>query len=271
MKAIDSESWASPPENIAVKCVILAAGIASRLRPLTDDIPKCLIPVGKKTLLQRTVENVRSAGIREIAVVVGYKVDAVRMFLKNAALPVRLRLIVNRKFESTNNSFSLLLARDFYLDDKIKGRPRKSLLLMDGDVLFSPNLLQQLLAAGESSRFAVRFSGNHDDEEVLAEVDDGNAIRKIGKGIVARGKFGESIGIHLLAPDAAEAMFKILERRIRKEGGRKEFYESTFQEMIDGGTVIQAVDMSELPVIEVDTPEDLAVAENEIAPQIDSR
>ena len=61
--------------------VILAAGMASRLRPLTDDRPKCLLRVGSKCLLQRTVDAIVAAGIRRLVVVTGYRGGMIRLFL----------------------------------------------------------------------------------------------------------------------------------------------------------------------------------------------
>ena len=61
--------------------VILAAGMAKRLRPLTDEKPKCLLEVGGKTLLQRTVDAMISAGVKEFVVVTGYRENMIREFL----------------------------------------------------------------------------------------------------------------------------------------------------------------------------------------------
>lgn len=60
--------------------VILAAGMAKRLRPLTDEKPKCLLEVGGKTLLQRTVEAMTATGITELVVVTGYRAGQIRDF-----------------------------------------------------------------------------------------------------------------------------------------------------------------------------------------------
>ena len=61
--------------------VILAAGMAKRLRPLTDTKPKCLLEVGGRTLLERTVAAMRQAGISEFVVVTGYRAGMIRDFL----------------------------------------------------------------------------------------------------------------------------------------------------------------------------------------------
>ena len=63
--------------------VILAAGMARRLRPLTDDKPKCLLKVGERTLLERTVSAMQQAGITEFVVVTGYRGNMIRDFLED--------------------------------------------------------------------------------------------------------------------------------------------------------------------------------------------
>ena len=62
--------------------VILAAGMAKRLRPLTDECPKCLLKVGQRTLLQRTVDAIINAGINALVVVTGYKNNLIVDFLR---------------------------------------------------------------------------------------------------------------------------------------------------------------------------------------------
>ena len=58
--------------------VILAAGMARRLRPLTDNMPKCLLTINGRTLLERTVDAMRQAGISEFVVVTGYHAEMVK-------------------------------------------------------------------------------------------------------------------------------------------------------------------------------------------------
>ena len=60
--------------------VILAAGMARRLRPLTDDKPKCLLKVGERTLLERTINAMQQAGITEFVVVTGYRGNMIHDF-----------------------------------------------------------------------------------------------------------------------------------------------------------------------------------------------
>jgi len=252
-----------------VKCIILAAGASTRMRPLTDDIPKCLLHVGGKTILQRTIELVSSAGVERIGIVLGYKAEAVRRFVKQHFPSHRIRLMDNPKYESTNNAFSLLLAREFFMNEARRNAPLQGLLLLDSDIIFSPDLLPFLLKHDSPNRIAVRVQGEHDQEEIQVQVDGDKNIVMIGKTALPGETFGESIGIEVFSPSATQELFETVERRVRSGSGRTEFYEASFQEMIDNGVQIRAVDTSRFPAVEIDTLEDLEVAENVIVPRIE--
>ena len=244
-----------------MKCIILAAGAATRMRPLTNDVPKCLLLVGGKPILQRAIEQVAAAGIQQIGLVVGFQAEAIRSFVKQHFPFLRIRFIVNPRYESTNNAFSLLMAREFFNPEKEKNRPLDDLLLMDADVVFSPRLLPFVLGEGSPNRIAVRVAGHHDDEEVRVKVDASGNVSSIGKTIPLSETLGESIGIEFFSATAAKRLFETIEERVRGGSGRTEFYEASFQAMIDQGIRFKAVDVSSFPSIEIDTPEDLRAAE----------
>lgn len=252
-----------------MKCIILAAGASTRMRPLTDDLPKCLLSVGGKTILQRTIELVSAAGVEQIGIVLGFEAERIRKFVKGRFPFHRMRFVVNPKYASTNNAFSLLMAREFFMSEEKRNAPLQELLLLDSDIVFSPELLPFLIGHESPDRIAVRVEGDHDDEEIGVKVDRNTNIVKIGKAIPAGERFGESIGIELFSPPGARVLFETVERRVREGSGRTEFYEDSFQEMIDSGARIRAVDVSRFPAVEIDTREDLEVAENIIIPQIE--
>jgi choline kinase len=253
------------------QCVILAAGASTRLRPLTDTIPKCLLKIGGKMLLERTIENVLASGITEIAIVVGYRAETIREFVKQRYSQIRIRFIFNPNFAHTNNAYSLLLARRFLEDTD--GRVNKNFLLLDSDIFFSEKLLQsfldqfcqEFLEPGQSKTgqclVAIRVSGEHNEEEIRVKVNEHGAIVQIGKNTPLAETYGESIGIELFSQNASARLFTVLEQRVRSGEGRSEFYEMTFQKMIEEGVFFKAVDMSTFPAIEIDTPEDLRSAE----------
>jgi choline kinase len=244
-----------------MKAVILAAGNATRMRPLSDNLPKCLLPVGGKPILERIIENVIAAGIYRIGLVTGYRAEAIRAFVKERFPFHRIRFIVNPKFESTNNAFSLLMAHEYMLGGSNRAAPHEDLLLLDADILFSSELLPFLLKQQGENKIAVRVEGNHDEEEVRVKVSEGGRVAFIGKSVPLAETFGESIGIELFSSSAMERLFEILENRVREGVGRTEFYEASFQELIDEGVALQAIDVSRFPAVEIDTPGDLQSAE----------
>jgi choline kinase len=244
-----------------MKAVILAAGSATRMRPLSENLPKCLLPIGGKPILQRMLENVVAAGIFEIGLVIGYKASAIRSFVKERFPFHRIRFIVNPKFESTNNAFSLLMAHEYVLNKSHPAAVPQDLLLLDADIIFTPDLLPFLLRQQALNKIAVRTEGTHDEEEVRVEANQNGTIRSIGKMLPHEGTLGESIGIEVFSSSTARRLFEILEQRVRSGIGRTEFYEASFQALINEGIELKAIDVSRFPSIEIDTPEDLRAAE----------
>lgn len=245
-----------------MKCVILAAGISKRLRPLTATTPKCLLNIGSKTLLQRLVENALKAGCTEFCVVTGFKATKIRNLLRSR-FPKRSFLeIQNERFASTNNMYSLSLAKEFV--------GRSAFLLLDSDIVFSGELLPYFNGFERYyNRLAVRVRGLHDEEEVKVKINRWDQILQIGKEVSLRETYGESIGIGLFSSTAVLRLFRIIEQRIKAGPGKREFYEAAFQQLIDLGTRLWAVDISDFPCAEIDTHEDLDHARRKILPAIE--
>lgn len=232
------------------KCVILAAGMSKRLRPHTDALPKALLRVGAMTLLERTIRNVLAAGIRSFGIVTGFEERKLRTSVSRLFPRLSVTYIHNPRFRSTNNAASLFLAQEF-----VEGGP---FLLLDSDLLFGPDLLKTLMEAPRKpNRIAVRVSGQHDEEEIRVRINRWDHVQEIGKKVPIRDTYGESIGIAVFSADAARTVFAVLQKRMGQGQGRTEFYEAAFQEAIDGGMKLWAVDVSAFPAIEIDTPDDL--------------
>ena len=245
--------------NLQSQCVILAAGASLRLRPLTDSKPKCLLEVGGKALLERTIENVLDAGVKEIAIVIGYQGEMVREFVKRHFPQIHIHFIFNPDYAETNNAYSLLLAKRFLRNKR--GNVRSGLILLDSDILFSSKLLPLLLNNPLQDCVAIRVSGEHNDEEIRVKADGYGNIVLIGKETPLNETYGESIGIEVFSAETTVHLIKILEQRVMSGVGRTEFYEASFQEMINHGTQLKAIDVSAFPAIEIDTVEDLQLAE----------
>ena len=234
--------------------VILAAGMAKRLRPLTDTKPKCLLEVGGKTLLQRTVDAMASAGITEFLVVTGYRANMIRDFLNSLSpcLPVSpsTHFIDNPDYEHNNNIFSLWLAMQ-----ELHGQ---EVLLMDSDNLCDPEAVRRV-ARQECSALAMQ---RHElgEEEMKIVVDADFNITEISKTCRVEDAVGESVGIEKMTPEYTEAIYQELRKMILDEGLIDIFYERAFERLIPQGHTFKVVDTTDLFSYELDTPEDFQKA-----------
>ena len=98
-------------ENIST-ALLLAAGTGSRLQPITNDIPKCLARVNEAPILEHLVQRLHQYGFKRLVVVVGYLEQNIRNLLDEIAGDLTVEYIVSPQYETTNNIYSLWLARE---------------------------------------------------------------------------------------------------------------------------------------------------------------
>ena len=231
--------------------VILAAGMAKRLRPLTDERPKCLLKVGERTLLQRTVDGMIAAGIRELVVVTGYRANMIRDFLTETYPELTIYFIDNVGYQHNNNIFSLWLTRP-YTDGR-------DFLLMDSDILCDPAIIPTVINVGDSALALNRHELGEEEMKVVADAE--GRITEISKTCRPEDAAGESVGIERMTADYSTALFRELEQMIEREGLIDIFYERAFERLIPQGHTFRIVDTTDLFSIELDTPEDFENAQ----------
>lgn len=232
---------------LKTKAVILAAGIASRLRPLTDSTPKCLLEVGGKKILERSVDNIIANGITEIVVVTGYLNHMIEDYLKTNYPQVTFTFLHNEKYASTNNIYSLWMCKKVIGDDNI--------LLLDSDIVFEEKIINRLLHSNYDNCLALN---NHElgDEEIKVIVNEENEITEISKVCSIQDSIGESIGIELFNQSFLKDLYAEMDVMIEKEGLENVFYELAFERIIQKGQKVIPVDTTDLFSMEIDTVED---------------
>jgi len=233
-----------------MKGVILAAGMARRLRPLTDSRPKCLLRVGGTTLLGRTIDAMLLAGISELVVVTGYRAEMIRYFLTSHYPQCQFSFLHNADYEHNNNIYSLWLA-----GQKVRGC---EFLLMDSDILCESSLVKRI-ADEEVSALAVN---RHElgEEEMKVVTDSQMNITEINKTCAPERAMGESVGVEKITADYSEALYSELDQMILAEGLADAFYELAFERLIPQGHTLRVVDTTRYFSFEIDTPEDYAKA-----------
>lgn len=238
-----------------MKAVILAAGIASRLRPLTNDCPKCLLKIGDRNLLQRSMDGLIKNGIAEFVVVTGYLHEQIDDFLKRLYPEVSITFIHNERYAMTNNIYSLWLARP-----EVEG---KDILLLDSDIVYDPEIVGRLLRSEHRDVLALN---RHPlgEEEMKVVPDEEGRVKEISKTCRINDAIGESIGIERMSAAYTTALYKELHHMMIQEGLENVFYERAFERLIPQGHTFWIEDTTDLFSTELDTVDDFNDAQNRI-------
>ena len=223
--------------------------MAKRLRPLTDTQPKCLLKVGERTLLERTVDAQLAAGIDELVVVTGYRGEMIRGFLTENYPTLTIHFIHNADYEHNNNIFSLWMTRP-YTDSK-------DFLLMDSDILLDPKLVKAIVDETGTALALNRHECG--EEEIKIITDSEGRVVELSKTCSIADAIGESVGVERIASDYSTALF---------EGLIDIFYERAFERLIPQGHHFRVVDTTNFFSIELDTVEDFERAKELIPAEL---
>ncbi|WP_327179178.1 phosphocholine cytidylyltransferase family protein [Streptomyces sp. NBC_01335] len=232
--------------------LVLAAGAGRRLRPYTDSLPKALVPVdGEKTVLDLTLANFAAVGLSEVAIVVGYRKEAVyaRKAELEATYGLSITLVDNDKAEEWNNAYSLWCARDVL---------KRGVILANGDTVHPVSVEKTLLAArGEGRRIILALDTvkNLADEEMKVITDE-KGVRRITKLMDPATATGEYIGVTLIEPEAAEELADALKATFERDPDL--YYEDGYQELVNRGFTVDVAPIGEVTWVEIDNHADLA-------------
>lgn len=164
-----------------MKVIILAAGQGTRLRPLTDDCPKCMVEINGKSIVQRQLDTMKSCGIKEedIYIVTGYRGDQ----LQNYFTDTKINFIENKEYKTTNMVWSLMCAR-YIMEEE------KDVIISYGDIVYSKENLRKIMDQnndlavitddGWYDYWAMRCENPLDDAETLLR-DENGYLTEIGQ------------------------------------------------------------------------------------------
>lgn len=153
-----------------MRAVILAAGEGTRMRPLTENRPKVMLPIANKPMLEYILEEVKKAGIRDVTLIIGYKKEAVRdYFGDGSGLGVRIDYVTQEKQMGTGHAFGMALTA-------CDGR----FIALNGDVLVSAGHIKKLLQRPEDAVITVKKVPDARAYGVI-ETNDGRVTRIVEK------------------------------------------------------------------------------------------
>ncbi|KIO50442.1 sugar phosphate nucleotidyltransferase [Nitrosospira sp. NpAV] len=239
-------------EKRPIKTIILSAGQGRRLLPLTENIPKCLLPIGGKPIIEWQIDALLAAGIHNITVVTGFKSSLVEALLQNYANRAQINTIFNPFFEVADNLASCWIARSAMDYD---------FLLLNGDTIFDEALLIQVLnSASAPITLSVSHKPIYDADDMKVQLDENGWVKHVSKSLSADQVDCESIGLIFFRENGPQLFRNAVEDALRDQAKLKYWYLS----IVDGLAAKQLVNTYSVPGhlwCEIDFIGDLAKAE----------
>jgi len=229
------------------KAVILSAGKGSRLLPLTEHRPKCLLKLAGRTLLDRQIDALEEAGIEEVIVVTGFGDDQVdRTIAARRQGRARVRTLFNPFYHVADNLGSVWMAREEF---------DGNLLLLNGDTLVTPDLVRQVIEnAGQGITVTIDRKPAYDDDDMKVEEVDGRLIH-IGKTLSPHQTSAESIGLLAFRAHGARTFIEAVERLMHTPEGTSSWYLRAIEGLADT-LPIRTLSIEGHEWAEVDYPQD---------------
>lgn len=217
--------------------VILAAGMGTRLRPLTDEIPKALLEINNMTLLERMIKNCIDADIKKFIVICGYYKEKVIDLCPKLAekYDIEITTLVNEKYDVTNTSVSTYIASENIDDDFI---------LVNGDNVVDPQIIKNLATCEntgmiidnyktlneESFKLIIANKTLNDDESIA-----NGEIEAIGKGLDIPSSSGEFIGVSKVVKSDIKKFNEILAKLIDEDP--QNYYDFAYEDLSKISTI----------------------------------
>ncbi len=228
-----------------MRAIFIAAGMGTRLRPYTDDRPKCMLPLDGRPVIENNLEHLCANGVSEFGVVVGYKKETIR--LRGA------EIFENPDYAENNILHSLMYARPFFERSMRDGR---DLVVSYSDIIYSDEIVRALVAHREPVVIAVdtdwrrQYEGRTEhplsEAENVEMAEDDRAIR-LGKHIEddPERRISEFTGLLKLTAEGASAWLEHFDRRSRQlqpdapfqnaQSYRKAYLCDFLQDLVDDG------------------------------------
>jgi choline kinase len=239
-----------------MKAVILAAGQGTRIRAVHGEHPKCLIEVDNTTILDHQLEALSMAGVKDVAIVVGYEKDEIIAHVRARQHCQNIQFIENSAFAITNNIYSLWLALDWIRDE--------SFIALNADVIFDPGILAS--ATSPHAPISMIVDPGWRDETMKVIIEEDYVIQMSKK--IAREQFsGTYIGITVFCRTVQERFFRKMNDLI-KVGRVNEFFNAAVQELANEGIRVGYTSTDGLAWAEIDDPLDLTFAQQNVFPQL---
>lgn len=205
-----------------MQAIMLAAGKGSRLGKYTKNNTKCMLDVHGETLLERAIDALLEAGIKDFILVLGYKKDNVKKFIKEKELDKKINItyVDNDVYDTTNNIYSLYLAKDYLIQDDT--------ILLESDLIYDKSIIKKLVNSKyESAALIAKYEEWMDG--TVVKLNDDNTINSF----VERKDFNyddvdsyyKTVNIYKFSKDFSERFYLPFLESYIKAYGNNDYYE----------------------------------------------
>lgn len=232
--------------------IVLAAGLGSRLRPMTNSRPKCMVKTAGKSILEYQIDAYKKAGVNKLVIVVGYEAAAVKQFCKHVS-GIEIIIVENEDYENTNNMYSFYLAAQH-----VKG---SAFILNNADLAIDDDIIEKMISSPHESAIAVDTS-QYIEESMKISVNDEGFISDISKKIQPENSAGCSIDFYKFSSTDGKIFIDVVTNIIKKEKNLKDWTEVAMQRAFNNQTLkFRPFDIGKTRWVEIDNFDDLALAD----------
>lgn len=246
-----------------MKAIILAAGVGNRLAELSGGLPKCLLEFNGVNLLTRHIRILEQNRIPELLIVTGYRSDAISSVLAELSTTIEISTIYNPDFRA-GSILSLYTAKE-----TLSGGV--DVLLMDADVLYHPDILKRLIESRHPNCFLLDRDFIPGPEPVKLCVKGGRLVefrKEVDPGL-AYDLMGESVGFFKFSPGIVAGLLQQAREYIDR-GEKNAPYEEIIRDLLlEYPDKFSFEDITGYPWLEIDFPEDVIRAKEDILPEIE--
>ncbi|MBY0498261.1 MAG: phosphocholine cytidylyltransferase family protein [Nitrosomonas sp.] len=240
------------PVTKPIKAIILSAGQGRRLLPLTENTPKCLLPVSDKPVLAWQIDALLAVGINDITIITGFQVALIEALLQQRyANHPKIKILFNPFYEVADNLASCWIARA-----EMDG----NFLLLNGDTVIESALLSKVLNSEPAPiTLSIDDKDTYDADDMKVQLDTDRWVRQVSKIVPPHQVNAESIGLIYFREPGAHMFRKAVEEALRHPAELKSWYLSIIDRLAKQH-LVNSCSIRGFRWCEIDFIEDLARA-----------
>ena len=198
-----------------MKALILAAGLGSRLKGYTNQIPKALVSINNKPILAYQIDALISNNIDEIYIVIGYKGEKIIYYTKINYSHLNITFIKNKEYDSSNSSYSFWLAHQYILDSPY--------VHLNCDIIISSMTIKRILTSEFDNVISMRTDHSLTDNMELVQLDNNKKIIKMNNEYFPEA-IGKAYGIAKFSAESTNLLLNKLDKYLKLQDKNQNYY-----------------------------------------------